>query len=266
MSRPSITTPPACAVRALTRDERRGARRDGARRSRPPGRSPACGSRAATSWPSIAIRAVVQIERRALAERGDRGFVRDDRRRRGAPSRRRRGTSRRCRCGGSRGAPRRARATVPLPAPDGPSIAMISPLVTLLLSSAHTKGDSPLFHHGGCYRCRALRDRALRGGRAPDARRSPRGATTRRRVRRPGRRPARRRAHRSPDGNSSRSRPAPDDRSVARRHAARAGVSAARTIAEPRHPAGARRARRRHRRAAAGRLRARSRRHGTSRC
>ena len=72
----------------------------------------------------------LDVDRRALAERGDRRFVGEIERRRGAPSTRARDTSRPCRRAGSRAASAIARATVPLPAPDGPSIAMMRGFVT----------------------------------------------------------------------------------------------------------------------------------------
>ena len=202
--------------------------------------------------------------RARVGERGDRRLVREIDALAHAPSTPPRGTSRRCRRGGSRAARRRARATVPLPAPDGPSMAMISACVT--------------FDHGLSPRSRAMTAGTLHA--IILAMRWPRTATLtlvavgrwcssrsassrgdlrpRRRVRRAGRRARGRRRATSPSGGRQPVTERPVDDPVARRRAAR--PRATRLADRPAgHPARARRARRGHRRAAAGQLRARAR-------
>ena len=197
MSRPSITTPPRSPHRALARDEHLAHARHAARRRPRPRSISGVRIARATSWPSIRTTPSPTIEHGARAR---------------APAlavlvgevdalvqrlpRHARDTSRRCRCGDSRAARATARATVPLPAPDGPSMAMIRRSASALVS--HRLGDRghaaiiPACGRAGAQRWSSLRRRAL--ARRHRLRRRAR-LRARRGVRRAGRRHAGDRAH-----------------------------------------------------------------------
>ncbi len=143
ISRPSITTPPVSAHRPLLRDENLAHPAAAARRPRLPRQSRACGSLARCRGHRPRRRRRRRQCGRA-ARRRHWPLRRSDRSIHEAPSTPPPDTWRRCRHGGSQAAGQPRARSVPLPAPDGPSMAMIkrragvrgsAGAVTLLLSS-----------------------------------------------------------------------------------------------------------------------------------